>query len=356
MTIKDFRRFQPSCIVCAFCFVGHAALAQQPYAEVERDAHAKGILTFLMIVPESGHVQNVSLGLSFDGEQYEESRGGFPRPGRLIYSAENHLGKTRVLVPIVGRFSGGEKGFMFASPGTYYLRWTVSFGSGSLDRKQILQRVEVGEPLNQDAEFLARISDPDVLRRLFASNVLGWLVDKDGDIRALHVIRRLLNATRLAEPLEGGGWGRYESTELFLMSMDTMFALAKELPESSYAPYAAFYAGGGYITHLCHSDEIPGDVPKDLRSHPLYQKIKEALSFAVEHGDSYLRPRAIFQQARLHVVMGSWDDAEDKLIEAEQGVGEGGTIGEFAEIARNDIIRLKKRQLDRGNGDTARHP
>lgn len=316
--------------------VPQVASGQQPHADVEGTVHAKGIVVLRLMLPSKVDVSGVSLFFSADGETYEDSQAGLLRGSPLFTSMADDGRTTTIVVSLVGRFPYGTYSFLFEAPGTYHLRW----GVGGV---QICQTLDVGRSTQADLAFLSRLSDPGLLRQLFGKDPLEgsrneefrkWVRSSDGaDSRALLVIAELLEATRAREPgdvvREGGG------IENALTWADTLLPLAKEFRESSYAPYAAYYAGCcyaaadiGIAVDTVKERRVPG-APKArlgeieqmaalVRENANYPKALEAYTLAADGADAYLKPRVLFQKAFLHLNTGAYETMEELFSSIEK--------------------------------------
>jgi hypothetical protein len=153
------------------------------------------------------------------------------------------------------------------------------------------------------------------------------------DLRPLIIIGELLKATRT--PDVAAIVREREGLESALAWADALWPLAKDFAESSYAPYVAYYAGCCYssgavgkVVETIRSNRTPGK-PKDrlqevelgavlLKKDDNFGKAFEALSFAIERADVYLKPRALQQKAALQFASGAFKDAEELLVEIER--------------------------------------
>ena len=280
-----------------------------------------------------------------------------------------------LLVPaFAGPTDYGEIGFAFSRPGTYEVRW--QFGSTGVSPVDfaIEQTVEVGVATRADLQFIERLSEPDLLRQLFGEEFFARQTDtvreqmlspSGADCRALKVIAQLLKATRADEP--GDVVGPRRSMENALKWADSLIGLATEFPESSYAPYAAYYAGCCYLAALTEAME---DMTKErgIKDHsmnqedlqrvtafgkrsPYYQKAEQALSLAAERCDPYLRPRVHYFQAFLRLCGGGFEEAGELLDRAVEAGGKRGTIQKVVDTLRRDLVQAKER-LSRKSRDS----
>jgi hypothetical protein len=234
---------------------------------------------------------------------------------------------------------------------------------------EIAQTLFVKPAVEADSAFMARISNGELLLALFGQNAFSedvrerLLLPSAHDFRALTVIGELLKATRGSE--FGSGMSAPKSAEEVRRWADTMWALAREIPDSSYSPYAAYYAGCCYaVLGLERAREVEraqreGGVPKGnvtqfqrrsaaFREDATSTAAREAFLFANERGDAYLKPRAIYQRA----VISLWLDRREEmnnLLDAAltEAPGEQ-TIREWVITLRNDKL-LDKLEAESNN-------
>ena len=342
----------------ALLLVGsRVAPGQQPRADVQGTAHAKGIAVLRLLFPSKGDVSGVSLFLSVDGETYEDSQAGLLRGSPLFTSTSDDGRTTTIAVSLVGRFPYGTYSFLFNEPGRYYLRWGVGLEDKDVGGFKIYQTIDVGRATQADLGCLSRVSDPEFLRHLFGKDALEgspneefrkWVKSPDGaDFRSLLVIAELLEATRANEP--GDVVGPRGGLENALKWADALLALAKEFPDSSYAPYAAYYAGCCYVGALGQENKEKHKEMVSLagKESAYYGKAKEALSFAVERADAYLKPRVLYHQAFLHLFGAEFDRVDESLDEALEAGGREGTIQKIVDKLRSDMHRTREKQAAR---------
>ena len=187
----------------------------------------------------------------------------------------------------------------------------------------------------------------------------------DPEIRALKVIAELLEGTRADQPEDIGS--RKKSREEAIRWGDAMLKLAKEIPESSYAPYAASYAGWCYLAGVMETARearkerreqgrktSPEDVQlfsQTILDIPYYARATEALNLAHERADAYLKPLTLYQQALQRVLPGELDEAEALLKRALELGGKKGTVQRLVDKLHRDIARAKDRRSSRGGDE-----
>ncbi len=193
---------------------------------------------------------------------------------------------------------------------------------------------------------------PDERRRTWAASPAG------ADWRALLVVGEILEATRAREP--GAIVGQCGGFEPALRWADSLAALAQEFPESSYAPYAAYFAGCCY-SGLCLGDarnvlrdeRKQGERRDDLeegtrRAELIMQSDKSARAFrafelAAEHADDYLKPRALYQHGYLRMIALDFEAAQRLLSAAKVAAPGQGTVQGLIDEAREGIPVVRER-------------
>jgi len=286
----------------------------------------------------------VALKTSRDGVTYDDTQMRFPR-----YSGK------RLVVPIVGRFAMGNEAFLFREPGRYFLEWTLRLEEpepGSTSNISVRQTVDVSPTSPATTAFLEKISELEFLHRLFQrdlfegvpSSARELLTGPAGfDIRALVVIKELIQPLHGVEPLEG----RFESDAILLRWADSMLALAKEFPESVYADFAAFSAGGGYVTYLCEARECREMSPEELQKHPLRTKAGESLDLIGVRAGSYLSDSGMCQRARMSIRLSLLDEANELLDSAQRRLPSEVGAENSIENLRGQIRALERRRRHR---------
>ena len=274
------------------------------------------------------------------------------------------------MVPAVAGFAVGDPQFFIQEAGTYWVKWGAnSKTEGGTRELEVRQAIHAQQPSQSDLALLERISDPALLRHLFGEDVFDRQPDairermlsaEGADRRALKVIGQLLLATRGDAPDKAVR--KRKGKESLQTWADVMWKLAQDYPESSYAPYAAYYAGCCYYAlgvnraiQAVRAKRVPGNrIDKIaefeqraslIKNDGDCAKARAALTFAADHADDYLRPRAICMQASLRKWVGAFDEAEALLDKAAPLGGEGGTIHDLVEKMRKGLARVKERQL-----------
>ncbi len=157
------------------------------------------------------------------------------------------------------------------------------------------------------------------------------------------VIGELLKATRDHEPwVAARGQGPPATGTIW---PDTLLGLAQEFPESSYAPYAAYYAACGYLSCVAQTSKRQHGkmIASVAEESPYYAKAKTALNLCVERADVYLKPRALYMKAFIPLCAARWEQVELALNEAEEQASGEQTIREWVTQLRASAIRERQR-------------
>lgn len=308
-------------------------------------------------------LSDFDLEVSLDGETYRNCSVGLPRAWQLFYSISQTAREATITVPIVGGFSGGLEQFLFIEPGQYWFRWTVKYKDGA-EASVFDQEVNVLASTASDMAFIERLADPKMCRLILGQKWYDQFIDPNREYyselerRAVKVIGRLLYATR-GKACEdavriAGPQGDRRATA------DALLGLARDIPDSSYAPYAVYYAGCCYAAtgyrnalNTVREERVDGKLSsraaETRRRFALMEKdgdcdkAIEALKIAAQRGDDYLKPKALHQMAFLRGLGGAFDEAEHLLTQAEQVVpGEGG-VEKLANHLRKSLRREEER-------------
>ncbi len=304
---------------------GMPASAQQ--ASACASVRAKGVVVCEAQFPTCGEVEWFDFEISTDGEVFKDAdpnpSRGMPFGEHLVWNSAE-APNTVLIVPVVGKFGMGSERFLFETPGTYYLRWRVSFVDRQRPALRIDQTLEVGPPFAADLEFLKRIGQRDSVAALFG---------REPPEKATEELLSVVVAGMLLKRAESDPVDDPDACQEVTRA-DLLMDVARQLAESSYAPYAAYYAGAIYRQALEGTPQARA-ISYTTRNHELYGKADEALRFAVQSGDLFLKPRALCALAYLRVCTGAWDEADGLLKQAEEvGAGQGPVQGTAAEVRR----------------------
>ena len=178
----------------------------------------------------------------------------------------------------------------------------------------------------------------------------------DPEVRAVKVIGQLLSATRFDE--FGDFVAQRRTAEAALAWADELWKLAQAVPDSSYAPYAAYYAAGCYagvaVSHAVEtvrSAREPGK-HKDrmaeaehraslLAEDELTSKAEAAFTFAAERADAYVKPRVLLLAGMLKAFQFQQEEASRLWNEALQAAPGNPVITKPIESMRRELEKLK---------------
>lgn len=313
-----------------------SGIADAQRAVVTSPANAKGIVVLRADFPSRGALHSFGLEISLDGHTFVNAAVGPTRglrlSGEMVEGASDRVGKTVLAVPVVGRFGATPRGFLFPEPGIYQLRWDIAFRDGEVGTLKIDQTVRVTPPTNPDLEFVARIGHKRFWKEVLA---LDPPEGSAADLLALGLIGEFLEHAEDDPGEDGSVSGKLEWA-------DPLMDLAKELADSSYAPYGAFYAARLYLQNLIRIPEL-GNITPLAQKHELYSKANDALLFTLERADSFLKPRTLCTLAYLRLCAASWDDADRFLTEAEECADGQANVLPMIQDIRNDLVRLRER-------------
>lgn len=300
---------------------------------------ARGLHLISVSLPALGQVSSCALSIGVDGREFQQGY-GLPRSGNLFKMILPTAETTQVLVVAVARWIPGHSEFTFVRTGTYYARWNILFDNRDTPL-QLEQTITVKSPRPDDIKFLERLSDVTLLKDLFGEGVFDdypkhsrekLLSSQGEDARALMVVQELLQATRESVSWEIAGL-RNGSLDSALRWADVLWEMAQEMPDSTYAPYAASYAGCAYSAQVCATfwnakqdrqskgQTISGPAEYDVltaaaRNDAHFATANAALDFAGSHGDAYLRPRALYYKSFICWLSGDLELARSFLDKA----------------------------------------
>lgn len=304
-------------------------------------------------------ISDFDLEVSFDGETYHNCSVGLPRAWQLFSTINQTARELTITVPVVGGFSGGLEEFLFIEPGKYWFRWTVKYKDGS-EASAIDQEFNVFESTASDLAFIEGLADPKICRLMLGQKWYDQFMDpnreyySDPEQRAVKVIGRLLYATRDKTPESAMGTAGPQGD--MVNTAQVLVDLAKEIPDSSFAPYAAYYAGCCFTSTSMYAVDEQGqkeasegrfenETAHRRRLYALHKadtlsaKGKEAFLFAAERGDEYLKARALYQAARLSLSRGELEDVSELLTRAELAAPGSGTVGDLVQKLRSNFDR-----------------
>jgi hypothetical protein len=240
--------------------------------------------------------------------------------------------------------------------------------------------VRASDARQADLNFLSRLSDPTVVRRLVGDDEFERVTNlqqegntdtSPNDYWSLTILREVLEITRTRDVTDlFRTRGSVDTTRSWA---DALFDLVKAFPDTTYASYAAHYAGCSYAA-LCYGrtqevvrgERIPGQkkerkaeaerVVALTKEDQDCSRALEAFALAVEAADEYLKPRVLFQQALMLMSRGELDEGK-RLLKAAEGLATGdNTILEWTGKIREQLDRQAAIQAkdDKSNGESPR--
>lgn len=336
---------------------------------------AKGFNVITVRVSTMHDISHFDLDVSFDGQTFRNCGVGLPRPERLFYTISRTGPNVTISVPVVGVLSGGVERFLFREPGQNWFRWKIEYQDGS-NPSTIEQAVIVHDSRGADQAFVQRLADVPLCKLMFGDNWFDQFTETeanhyaDPEVRAVKVIGNLLEATRDRTP--GYAQGVVASKGDLKKAADVLWQLARDIPDSSYAPYAAYYAAccyamlaGGRMDEAMRANLKVGESytaaaarlgPGILVADPDAARAKEALTFAVERADIYLKPRALHHLAGYHSGIGDLKRSEVLLDSAEAAAPGDGEIKAWCDKSREQIARARAAVEQSETGNSARRP
>ena len=328
--------------------------------------HAKAINVLTTSVPlqvGSDRIVNVELQVTFDGGVTFNTLGlGKPRSLNLFRNVHYGKGRAEVSVAFAGDLQNHTGQFFTDVAGEFWFRWRFWINDINADPIEIDQVARFAASSLSDSLFLTRLGEEPMTKRLFGDGFFDsrndeskarWIGPGNNDMRALMVVGEFLKATRAKEPGDVLG-PRAKGIDDFARWADTLLPLAKEIPDSSYAPYAAFFAGCCYMTCMGQeAKEKYGELTSaKSKENPNYQKSDEALTLAIERGDAYLKPRALYMKAFLRSLTADWDEADQALDAALLESPGTGTIQEMVDEIRPQIRKERDRSAQKVQKDS----
>lgn len=313
-------------------------IAQEPVANIDSPIKARSVTVLRAAFPSRGAVHSVSFDVAKDGEEFEDARigpdRGAPFSGATVCGSD--LTDTTVLaLPACGRFDLTPKGFLFPTEGVYHLQWKVAFKDPKASVQNTVQTIHVEAPSPYDIGFLAQISDNSFFEESFGRRV----PDSFGPNKTALALIGMLLSHAISDPTEDepifGG----------IVAADALLKLASEHPESSFAPYAAYYAGSIYWLRLLRSDSFrksagTSGMTEKAVNEPMYHKANEAWSLAREHADSFLAPRVLCRLALLRTCASATNTARELLRIARQTTPNDSAMLYHVDVLEREIAKL----------------
>lgn len=312
--------------------------------------HALGVNIVRIRYSGISETRTIDLQVSEDGAHFRAFELLQPdgKPTK-IQMHDSHQSSDR-LIPVVANFDLVPTGFLFEEPGTHHLRWRVYSPAQSDHALEISQSINVGPVRASDREFLDSVMNVESWARVFGGSALSVMSEEQrqrllgsagANERTLLAIRELIQAPSFLEPSEviriGGG------LEQTLERAEFYSDLAHRLGDSSYAPYAAYYAGTCYLVKIQDENRRAGigHVSSQSRDTSTYSKATAMLQIAYTNGDRFLKPRAYRTLSFLYALGASWTEAFKAIDDAIQFAGLESIFIEEAQKLRSDITKAQ---------------
>ena len=316
MFYKLRNRFVVALTAMASCIVFTCmALGDPGSAEIIGDAHARGFLLVKFTLPGNQEVERIELQIKRPGDEYRIARPGIHRGRFGIGKTMSEEGQpvTTVWLPVIAEYDLTPRGFLFDRPGIYELRWSLYLDNATT-AVEVEQPIPVASANEQDSRFLRHLGSEQFFRNLhpefqFPEPVLQKWSGNVGDLRALILIQRLVEGIELFDPPVL--FRTWKTPEQLLRAAQAFSLLAKEFPESTYAPYAAYYAGCAYssLTAKKNREEHGNLVSKAAIGSTDYRAAMEMLTLAQDLGGAFIGNRVEYQRTLLLCYANQLDSA-----------------------------------------------
>ena len=323
--------------------------------------------TAVPVKSEKDRVVDVELQVTLDGGETFHPLGlGFPRPSDLFRASRYTEDSAFVSIAFAGNLQGDFGPSFPEVAGKYLFRWRIWLDNVNGPPVEVEQRIEFGKPAGADLQFIERVAEPRFLRRLFGkdpfdsytSEAKNWVARPEAvDHRASLVIARLLEATRAKEPNAVIALGT--SLENAVVWADSLWEIAQALPESSYAPYATYFAGCVYLSKAFADrqswmkeqgmgergldDHKRDAIIAHIRDNADYSKADGVLRMAANSADEYLKPRVLYMLAMHRAGAFDLESAETMLDHATKAAPGRGTVQELVDYLRSEIARERSK-------------
>jgi len=321
-------------------------------------------------IPGDFPVRSVQVTIAENGEPLCDVGANVHRKPLVHFSAASTGRDTVVSVPVPASFAKGT--FLFPQAGEYRLEWLVATGDARRPSVTLYQKLKISPPNGSDVAFLESLVQPEVVEVLFDSAVQQNLRrDAHGgkETVAVEVVRQLLEAS-LAEEIDSV-LSTDRSAETAVRWAVALSKLALAFPESSYAPYAAHFAGCCYSATVFRVSveatrgmRDPTKKKNKLREaenrallisqDDMTSRAETAFAFACEHADSYLKPRCLLHFGMLKAVQLQEEESDRMWREAKELGGGDVSIERIATRFRREFKELREHralQADQINGD-----
>lgn len=332
-------------------------------------AKALNVVTMSIALDDSSdRIVNIELQVTFDeGATFATLGLGKPRPLNLFHSIQYGSRQANISVAFAGDLQNTSGEFFPDVPGEYWFRWRLWMNDINTAPLELDQKVKFAPVAISDSLFLDRLGTEKMMRELFGDTYFDrlnedsrarWMGPKNHDMRALRVIGELLEATREYELGHFSFASVVKTREDAARWADGLWALVQEIPDSTYAPYAAYFVGQCHYTAAMadaittvRARRIPEKKKDNVNEHfqlvelleedKRFSQGKEALQFACEHGDAYLKPLALYHFGAFRIAGGQSEKGEALLREALALTGPEGTLAEKVTKALGELERAK---------------
>lgn len=336
------------------------AVAEQPKTWTINPT-AKSNTVVAALIPDGTDVRNVQVTIDSEGDAPRPAGAGVHHPWETHWDVRRGSEGTFVVVPLPAAFAEGH--FIFPKPGKYQLQWLIATGNPTNQNLKVGQTIEIGVSARADSAFLSALSKKETLARLFGDEV-PFIRDREStgvrarnDAAVVEVIRQLLEAS-IAHEVDGL-ISDQRTPERAVVWADTLNDLASDFPDSSFSPYAAHFAACCYVgvvfgkaTDAVRAARVPGEHKDNMAEYlervkffeadARVAKSDEALQFAVDHGDAYLKPLALYQLGFLRACCGRLDETEKLFAQTIELVGERGTVGKMIAAFHSAVPMMKE--------------
>lgn len=289
-----------------------------PNAE-RQTVRAASIAELRFPLPPNAVVRGVRVATHGNGSEIKSidlvPRGGTPLFANLLVDE-----KPVLVVPMVAVFDWESSEFVFPVPAEYEFTVFVELEAGG--RASFQSVVVAGDRDANDRGFLEALADVASFRELVGQDLLEELPSSVSDklldpadytARSTLLVGEILKGVGYAEP---GTIVRDRGTmEDALRWADRLSTLAEKWRESSYAPYASYYAGCCYLTALMVANKsATGEVSAaSSAANPLAGKARSCFEFAAAGDSFFLKSRARYMTAFLCGVTADWSKALEEI-------------------------------------------
>jgi len=229
----------------------------------------------------------------------------------------------------------------FATAGTYSLKLEAyDHGDPRIPtQKQVFfeSDFELGMPSNADVKYFEIVGQEWAPLLGITSDRASELNKLNGDILGLALVAHIVESTRReGDPTHGKSeWA------------DPLYDLAFAVPDSSYAPYVAYYAACSYMwqrkglfVKTTYGFDLPDRRFADLE---YYKKAQKALELAVNRGDPYIKPFAVCFLGGLKTLAGDFSGARTLIQSVEDEAQESPQVADLAGQVKRLVEKLENR-------------